>query len=162
MGKAMLGVEVAIIDEQGNKFPPGKIGEIAIKRKDEWFRIKDAGVCDEEGYFWHKGRVDDVIISSGWTISSSEVEDALQKHEAVEEAVVVGAPDKERGQIVKAYLKVKKEPTEALKKEIMAFVKERLSKHEYPRAIEFVDEIPKSAGGKIDRKKIKDWVATGG
>jgi acetyl-CoA synthetase len=161
LGKPMLGLEVAIIDEKGNKLPPGKIGEIALKRKDGWFRVKDAGVYDEEGYFWHKGRVDDVIISSGWTISSSEVEDALQKHSAVEEAVVVGAPDKDRGQIVKAYLKVNKEPSEALKKEIQDFVKERLSKHEYPRAIEFLNEIPKTTGGKIDRKKIKEWAAAG-
>ena len=92
-------------------------------------------------------------------VFDNKVEDALQKHSAVEEAVVVGAPDKDRGQTVKAYLKVNKEPSQALKKEIQDFVKAQLSKHEYPRAIEFVNEIPKTTGGKIDRKKIKEWAA---
>jgi acetyl-CoA synthetase len=157
LGKPMLGLDVGIIDENDNKLPPGKLGEIAVKRKDGWFRVKDAGVCDEDGYFWHKGRSDDVIISAGWTISSSEVEDALHKHPAVEEAVVVGAPDSDRGLIVKAYLKVSQPQSEGLKKEIQEFVKQRLSKHEYPRAIEFVNEIPKTDAGKINRRAVKKW-----
>ena len=159
IGKAMLGLDVAVLDEQGNKLPPGRIGDIAVRRKCLWVRVKDAGVCDEDGYFWHKGRVDDVIKSGGWTISPSEIEEVLQRHAAVEEAVVAGATDEERGQIVKAYLKVNTKPNQALKKEIQEFVKKKLSKHEYPRVIEFVEEIPKTPAGKIDRKKIKEWAS---
>jgi len=85
------------------------------------------------------------------------VEDKLQQHEHVLEAVVTGVPDKDRGEIVKAYVKTNADPTEALKKELQEYVKMELSKHEYPREIEFVDDIPKTEGGKTDRKKIKAW-----
>ena len=158
LGKPMLGVDVAIIGPEGNRLSPGNLGEIAIMRKDGWFRVKDAAVEDENGYFWHKGRVDDIILSSGWTISAHEVEDKLQKHAAVLEAVVVGAPDKDRGEIVKAFVVTNAEPTDELKKELQDFVKNELSKHEYPREIEFVEQIPKTEGGKIARKIIKGWV----
>jgi acetyl-CoA synthetase len=110
---------------------------------------------DEDGYYWHKGRVDDVIISAGWTISPTEVEDAIQKHPAVLEVVVIGVPDKERGQIVKAYILPKGKPSPHLKSEIQNFVKEKLSKHEYPREIEFVESFPKTEGGKIKREVLK-------
>ena len=82
----------------------GTLGEIVVKRRGEWFHAKDAGIMDEDGYFWHKGRSDDVIISAGWTISAVEVEDALLKHPDIQEAAVIGAPDELRGLIVKAYL----------------------------------------------------------
>jgi acetyl-CoA synthetase len=157
LGKPMIGVDVAIIDSEGNRLPPGQLGEIAVRRKDGWFRVKDAAVQDENGYYWHKGRVDDIILSSGWTISAVEVEDKLQKHKNVLEAVVVGIPDKDRGEIVKAYVRTNIEPTEELKKELQEFVKLELSRHEYPREIEFVDEFPRTEGGKISRKEIKKW-----
>jgi acetyl-CoA synthetase len=157
LGKPNLGLEVAIIDDNGNIQPPGKIGEIAVRRRGQWIKVKDAGVCDDDGYYWHKGRSDEVIISSGWTISPTEVEDCLQKHPAVEEAVVVGAKDDERGLIVKAYVKPRGQPSDSLKAEIQNFVRDRLSKHEYPRVIDFVSEIPKTTGGKIDRKLVKSW-----
>lgn len=157
LGKPMLGVDVAIIDSKGNRLPPGQIGEIAIMRKDGWFRVKDAALEDENGYFWHKGRVDDIILSAGWTISAVEVEDKLNKHKKVLEAVVVGVPDKGRGEIVKAYVKTSAEPTDELKRELQEFVKLELSRHEYPREIEFVNEIPKTEGGKINRKEVKMW-----
>ena len=159
LGKPMPGMEVALLDKEGNIVPQGTIGEISMKRRGKWFRVKDAGVVDEDGVYWHKGRVDDVIISAAWTISPTEVEDALQKHPAVLEVVVVGAPDKERGQIVKAFIGTDEEPSEKLKKELQDFVKTRLSKHEYPREIEFLKRLPRTEGGKIKREELKKRAA---
>jgi acetyl-CoA synthetase len=155
LGKPMPGIKLKLLDEAGNETPQGQIGEIAIKRRGHWFRAKDAAVVDEDGYFWHKGRVDDIIISAGWTISPSEVEDALLGHAAVKEVAVVGVPDQERGQIVKAFIVPKGEPSEELKKELQDAVKDRLSKHEYPREVEFIQALPKTEGGKIKKQKLK-------
>jgi acetyl-CoA synthetase len=158
LGKPMIGVNVGIIDDKGNQVPPGTLGEIAIMRKDGWFRVKDGAIEDENGYYWHKGRVDDVIISAGWTISPNEIEDKLQKHKNVLEAAVVGKPDKDRGHVVKAFVRINCKPSDALKKELQEFVKGELSKHEFPREIDFVDSLPKTEGGKISRREIKQWV----
>ncbi len=155
LGKPMPGMEVTLLDKEGKEVPRGMIGEIAMKRRGEWFRVKDAAVVDEDGYYWHKGRVDDVIISAGWTISPTEVEDALQKHPAVLEVAVVGVPHKDRGLIVKAFIVTNREPSQGLKEEIQNFVKERLSKHEYPREIQFMKSFPKTEGGKIKREELK-------
>jgi acetyl-CoA synthetase len=97
--------------------------------------------------------------SAGWTISPTEVEDVIQKHPAVLEVVVLGIPDKERGHIVKAFIVPKEEPNEALKGKIQNFVKERLSKHEYPREIEFVKSFPRTEGGKIKKEELKRGMA---
>ena len=155
----MPGIEVTLLDKDGKEVPQGAIGEIALKRRGEWFRVKDAAVIDEDGFNWHKGRVDDVIISSGWTISPTEVEDILQKHPAVQEAAVIGVPNEERGQIVKAFIVTGPDPSEELKGEIQNFVKERLSKHEYPREIEFIKSFPKTEAGKIKRQELKKGLA---
>lgn len=156
LGKAMPGLEVKLIDEAGGEVPQGQIGEIALRRRGEWFRVKDAAVVDEEGYFWHKGRVDDIIISAGWTISPNEVEDVLRTHQAVKEVAVVGVSDQERGQIVKAFIVTDLRPNLELKKELQDFVKDKLSKHEYPREIEFTEALPKTEGGKVRRKELKE------
>jgi acetyl-CoA synthetase len=145
---------VAVIDDQGNEVSPGMLGEIAVKRRGEWFPTKDAGIMDQDGYFWHKGRSDDVIISAGWTISAVEVEDALLQHPEVAEAAVIGVPDELRGQVVKAYL-VSGRNDRRFADEIKEFVKTGLSAHEYPRVIEFVDELPKTPAGKINRQALK-------
>lgn len=155
LGKPMPGLEVALLNEKGEKAPQGMIGEIAVKRRGEWLRAKDAAVIDEDGYYWHKGRVDDVIISAAWTISPYEVEDALHRHPAVQEAVVVGVPNEERGQVVKAFIVANQDPDGKLKEDIQNFVKERLSKHEYPREIEFVRSLPRTEGGKVKREELK-------
>jgi len=157
----MPGIEIALLDKEGKEVPAGTIGEIAIRRRGEWFRVKDAAVVDEDGYYWHKGRVDDVIISAGWTISPTEVEDVLQKHPSVLEVAVVGVPDKERGQIVKAFIVTKRDPSQKLKEEIQNFIKERLSKHEYPREIEFMKNLPKTEGGKIKKEELKRMASIG-
>lgn len=155
LGKPMPGLEVKLIDDQENEIAQGKIGEIAIRRRGRWVRTRDAALVDEDGYFWHKGRVDDIIISAGWTISPTEVEDCLQKHSGVREVAVIGVPDPERGQIIKAFVATKAKPSPELKKELQEFVKNQLSKHEYPREIEFVDALPKTEGGKISKQALK-------
>ncbi len=156
LGKPLPGMEIALIDENGREVPSGQVGEIALKRRGEWFRVKDLAVVDEDGYFWHKGRADDVIISSGWTISPVEVEDMLLRHPAVREAAVVGVPNNKGGQIVKAFIVSKGKTSPELKEEIQEFVKNNLSKHEYPKEIEFMDELPKTEGGKVKRKELKE------
>jgi len=161
LGKPMPGLEVKLIDEQENEVPQGKIGEIAVRRRGRWVRTRDAAVMDEDGYFWHKGRVDDIIISAGWTISPTEVEDILQKHPAVRETAVIGVADSERGAIVKAFIVTSVNPGAELKKELQEFVRNRLSRHEYPREIEFVETLPKTEGGKINKKELKERKAGG-
>jgi acetyl-CoA synthetase len=154
-GKPMLETKLTVLDEQGNELPPGQVGEVAVRRKGKWSPIGDAGYFDEDGYLWPKGRSDDVIKSSGYRIGPFEIESVLEKHPAVEKAAVVGSPDKERGEIVKAFIVTNCEPTEELKLEIQEFVKARLSMHEYPREIEFIEEIPETPDGKIRRKELK-------
>ena len=157
LGKpAIGGHKVAILDENGNELPPGREGQIALWNGSKWTRVGDMAYQDEEGYFWYRCRADDVIISSGYTIGPIEIEGALKKHPAVVEVAVVGSPDKERGEVVKAFIKVNRNPSEQLREEIQEFVKANLSKHEYPREIEFLDELPKTPDGKIRRKELRE------
>jgi len=156
-GKPMLGVKLGILDEEGNELPPGKTGEVAVWRKGKWSSIGDYGYFVEEGYFWPKGRSDDVIKSSGYRIGPFEIESVVEKHPAVQRAAVVGSPDKERGEIVKAFIVTAPnvEGTEELKSEIQGFVKTRLSMHEYPKEIEFLPKLPETPDGKLKRKVLK-------
>ncbi|MBW1804669.1 MAG: hypothetical protein JRJ85_28585, partial [Deltaproteobacteria bacterium] len=146
--------EVAVFDEKGDKLPPGEAGQVGIYRNNEWMMVGDSAYMDEDGYFWYVSRIDDVIISRGYTIGPIEVEQALNKHPAVEESAVVGSPDKDGTDIVKAFVKLNEGVTASggLKEEIMMFVKTNLSKHEYPREIEFIQELPKTPDGKNKRK----------
>lgn len=155
-GKPMLGAKMGVIDEEGNELPPRKVGEITVWRKGKWKLIGDFGYFDKDGYFWPKGRSDDIIKSSGFRIGPFEIENVLEKHPAVEKAAVVGNPDKERGEIVKAFIVTNREPSEELKLEIKEFVRAKLSMHEYPREIEFIKEIPETPDGKIKRKELKE------
>jgi acetyl-CoA synthetase len=154
LGKPVPGWKVAIIDKEENEVPVGTVGEIALKRQRKWFYLKDAGFMDKDGYFWYKGRSDDVIISAGWTISALEVEDALLKHQDIQEAAVIGVPDEARGLVVKAYL-ISKRNGQGFEQELKEFVKKRLSAHEFPRVIEFMDELPKTPAGKVNRNALK-------
>jgi acetyl-CoA synthetase len=156
LGKPMLGLKVAIVDRSGNLLPQGTSGEIAIQRRKEWFYVKDIGLLDEDGYFWCKGRSDDVIISAGWTISSAEIESALSLHPDVLEAAVIPVSDEDRGHIARAYVQAQRKPSREFIVELQEFVKEKLGKFEYPRQVEFLDAIPKTVGGKIDRKRLKE------
>jgi acetyl-CoA synthetase len=155
LGKAAPGWEVAVLGDDGVPLPPNQLGEIAVKRRGEWFRVKDRGHMDADGYIHHAGRSDDVIISAGWTMSAREIEDALLTHPDVVEAAVVGVPDPLRGQIPKAYVVARRQGS-AFDAELMAHVQARLSRHEYPRAIEVVDGLPKTPAGKINRKALRD------
>jgi acetyl-CoA synthetase len=157
LGKPAPGWDVAIVDSAGQVLPPYQSGDIAVKRKGQWLYVKDRGYCDVEGYFYHEGRADDVIISAGWTMSAMEIEQTLLKHPAVVEAAVVGVPDALRGQVVKAYI-VTPTPTAATRAHIQAFMKAQLSQHEYPRHIEFLTELPKTPAGKINRQALRDRV----
>ena len=155
LGKAAPGWEVAVIDAAGRPVPVGETGDIAVKRRGEWFRVKDRGRMDADGYLHHGGRSDDVIISAGWTMSALEIERALLSHPDVREAAVIGVPDARRGQIPKAFV-VADRAGPAFDAELQAHVQSRLSRHEYPRAVEVVDALPKTPAGKINRKALRD------
>ncbi|WP_226004819.1 acyl-CoA synthetase [Natrinema salinisoli] len=185
MGKPLPGIEAAVVDpETGAVLEPGETGEIA-QRGDypcffaeywekpektdscfvdgpdgEWYLSGDLAHTDEDGYFWFEGRADDVILSSGYRIGPFEVESSLGEHEAVAEAAVVPKPHRERGNIVKAYVVPSEDatPSEALEEEISTHVREELSAHEYPREIEFREELPKTVTGKIRRTELQDEV----
>ena len=180
IGKAVPGLELKVLDDSGNPVPCGKAGELAVKATDGnpivlkeywkkpreteekflngWMLTGDLVIKDDEDYFTFVSRKDDVIISSGYRIGPVEVEDTIIKHAAVVEAGVIGVPDEMRGEIVKAFIALSPgyEPGEALKKELQDFVKQRLAKHEYPREIEFISEIPKTTTGKIRRKDLRE------
>jgi acetyl-CoA synthetase len=183
MGRPLPGVEAAVVDpDTGEVLEPGETGEIA-ERGDfpcffagywekpektadcfvdgpdgEWYLSGDLGHMDDDGYFWFEGRADDVIISSGYRIGPFEVESALGEHPAVAEGAVVPKPDRQRGTIVKAYIRLVSgtEPTDDLKEDIKEHVRTELAAHEYPREIEFVDELPKTVTGKIRRTELRD------
>jgi acetyl-CoA synthetase len=159
LGKPAPGIHVAIIDESGHELPASRTGEIAVRRKSGWFHVKDRGYRDEDGYFYIEGRSDDVIISAGWTMSAVEIETTLVKHPAVLEAAVVAAPDPVRGQVAKAYVVVR-HAHPGLVEDIQTFMKSQLAKHEYPRQIELVDELPRTPGGKVNRKALRDRART--
>jgi acetyl-CoA synthetase len=180
MGQSVIGHEVAIVDsETGEKKSPGEVGEIAVKRDNDpalfeeywqapektadsringWDLTGDLARRDEDGYFYYVSRKDDVIITSGYRVGPSEVEDAILEHEAVAQVGVIGVPDDKRGEIIKAYVKLTEEAAgdDGMKGEIQDMVKSSLAKHEYPREIEFVGELPKTTTGKIQRTKLRD------
>lgn len=156
LGKPIPGGIVEVQDTDGNPCPPGVVGEMKVLRRGEWIATKDLGRTDEDGYFYHAGRADDVIISAGWTMSAVEIEDAILKHPQVLEAAAIGVPDALRGQVVKAFVVAKCPGSDVLVQAIQDAVRFRLSQHEYPRHVEFVTELPKTPAGKIHRKKLRE------
>jgi acetyl-CoA synthetase len=178
IGKAIPGHTVAVIDGNGRVCKPGELGQIAVKRPDpvmfleywgkpdatrekfigDWMTTGDQGVIDEDGYFTFVGRDDDVITSSGFRIGPGEIEDCLIGHPAVALAAAVGKPDPLRTEIIKAFIVLKDghAPTPELASEIQTFVKTRLSGHEYPREIAFIDQMPMTTTGKIIRRLLRD------
>ena len=124
----------------------------------DWYYTGDKAYRDEDGYLWFIGRDDDVIKASGYRIGPFEVESALIEHPAVQEAAVVGSPDDIRGLIVKAFIILKPgfAPSEALVREIQNHVKKVTAPYKYPRAIEFVDSLPKTISGKIRRNELRE------
>ena len=178
MGRPVPGHDVAIIREDGSVCGPGETGQIAMARPDpimflgywnrpeatrdkfigDWMTTGDQGYVDDDGYFFFVGRDDDVITSSGFRIGPGEIEDCLISHPAIAIAAAVGKPDELRTEIVKAFVVLREgfEASEDLAREIQAFVRQRLSAHEYPREIEFADELPMTTTGKIIRRILRD------
>jgi acetyl-CoA synthetase len=156
LGKAIPGGRVDVQDADGNTCAPGVVGELRIWRNDGWVPTKDLGRVDADGYFFHAGRADDVIISAGWTMSAVEIEDAVLKHPDVREAAAIGVADELRGQVVKAFVVTERAGSDAFTKEIQDLVRSRLSQHEYPRHVVFVSELPKTPAGKVHRKVLRD------
>jgi acetyl-CoA synthetase len=156
LGKPVPGLRVEVQDAAGQPCPPGVVGELKLWRRDRWVPTKDLGRVDEDGYLWHCGRADDVIISAGWTMSAVEIEDAILRHPDVQEAAAIGVPDALRGLVVKAFVVSRRTGDDTFVHEIQTLVRERLSQHEYPRQVAFVAELPKNAAGKILRKKLRE------
>ena len=156
LGKPVPGARVEVHDANGKPCKPGEVGDLMIWRSGEWFPTKDLARTDEDGYFEHAGRADDVIISAGWTMSAVEIEDAVLKHPSIAEAAAIGVPDELRGQVVKVFAVANRPGSDELIEEIQELVRTRLSRHEYPRIIEFVTELPKTPAGKVHRKMLRD------
>jgi len=172
-GKAVPGYIACVMDAEGRPLPPGQVGALAIKGptgckyladarqsnyvRDGWNYTGDAYLLDEDGYFHYQSRTDDMIISAGYNIAGPEVEDALLRHPDVAECGVVGVPDDERGQIVKAYvvLKPTAQPTPATAAALQDYVKQAIAPYKYPRAIEFRSSLPRTETGKLQRFRLR-------
>jgi 2-aminobenzoate-CoA ligase len=173
-GTAIPGYEVRVADDEGRTVAPGELGQIAVRGftgcrylddpdrqrayvRDGWNYPGDVYRMDADGYFWYQARADDMIISAGYNIAGPEVEAALLDHPGVRECAVVAAADPERGTIVKAFV-VLREPAgggESLVRELQEFVKKEIAPYKYPRAVEFVSELPRTETGKLQRYKLR-------
>lgn len=184
MGRAYPGHQVAVVDPLGRVMPIGETGDVAVNRRDingdldpvfflgylgneagtkakysgEWCRTGDMARMDVDGYLWYEGRSDDVIKSAGYRIGPAEIESCLIQHSAVAMAAVIGKPDDERGSIVKAFIVLAAgfEPNAKLEKSLALHVRGRLAPYEYPKEFEFVNELPMTTTGKIQRKVLRD------
>jgi 2-aminobenzoate-CoA ligase len=172
-GKVVPGYEAKVVDDAGHTVPAGTVGKLAVRGptgcryladdrqrsyvKDGWNLTGDAYVMDLEGYFFYQSRTDDMIVSSGYNIAAPEVEAALLLHPEVLECAVIGVPDEERGQIVKAFVVLRPRVIPSLEKikALQDFVKQTVAPYKYPRAIEFRAELPKTETGKLQRYKLK-------
>jgi acyl-coenzyme A synthetase/AMP-(fatty) acid ligase len=178
MGKPLPGIEVAIVNDQGERLPPGELGHLALRRDhpglckeyfkapermqevmipNNWYDTKDLASMDEEGYFWYGSRSDDIMTSHGYRISPADVETALQEHKAVLESGVAGVMDPEMGEKVKAWVVLHEgyAPTPELAKELQEHVKATIAPYKYPREVEFIKELPKTSSGKILRRELR-------
>jgi fatty-acyl-CoA synthase len=173
-GKALPGVELAILDADGNKLPPGEVGEIATRSgsnmagywnlpeataktlgRDGWLRTGDAGYIDKDGYLYIHDRIKDMIISGGENIYPAEVESAICDHPDVAEVAVVGVPDDKWGEAVKAIV-VMKPGKSATPTEIINFTRERIAGFKTPKTVDFIEALPRNASGKILRRHLRD------
>jgi 2-aminobenzoate-CoA ligase len=173
-GKVVPGYQACVVDDRGAEVPDDTIGRLAVRgptgcryldnveRQREyvvngWNLTGDSYKRDADGYFWYQARTDDMIISAGYNIAGPEVENVLLEHDAVAECAVIGVPDTERGQLVKAYivLRAGHEGNESLVKTLQNFVKSQIAPYKYPRAIEFLDVLPRTATGKLQRYRLR-------
>jgi 2-aminobenzoate-CoA ligase len=173
IGRAVPGYEVAVLDDELRPVPDGTVGRLAIRGPtgcrylaDErqlayvqggWNLTGDAVTMDDEGYVYFKARTDDLIISAGYNIGAPEVEAAVLQHESVSECAVVGVPDVDRGQAVKAFVVLKPGvvASESLSRAIQEHVKATIAPYKYPRYVEFVTSLPKTDTGKLQRFRLK-------
>lgn len=174
-GKVVPGYQARVVDEDGNACRPGVVGRLAVRGptgcryldnierqreyvRDGWNYTGDSYLCDTDGYFWYQARTDDIIISSGYNIAGPEVENVLLEHAAVQECAVVGIPDEERGRLVTAIIVLRPGNIgdAALVKELQDFVKARIAPYKYPRAVEFVDALPRTNTGKLQRYRLRE------
>ena len=182
IGRPYPGHRVAVIDDKGNDLPSGELGEVAIHRNfngqsdpvffleywknpqatkekfiGDWGCTGDQAKVDEDGYLWYQGRSDDVIKSAGYRIGPAEIESCLVKHPAVQNAAVIGKPDAARGAIIKAFIVLQSghAPSAHLIEQIQTHVRGRLAPYEYPREIEFIDALPMTTTGKVQRKELR-------
>ena len=174
-GRVVPGYQARVVDESMHDVPTGTIGRLAVRGptgcrylgnlerqrayvREGWNLTGDSYVQDADGYFWYQARTDDMIISSGYNIAGPEVEGVLLEHPAVQECGVVGIPDAERGQIVKAYLVLSPgvERSHDMVKTLQDWVKQQLAPYKYPRSVEFVDALPRTATGKLQRFALRD------
>ena len=160
LGKAVPGQKLAVQRPDGSTTDVGEVGELMLWRgKGEqagWLSTKDRAKTDADGYFYHCGRADDVIISAGWTMSAVEIENTLLKHPAVQECAVIGVADEQRGQVVKAFVIATRDGSPEFTRELQDFTREKLAQHEFPRIIEYVSDLPKTPAGKVHRKVLRD------
>ncbi|MEO0728947.1 MAG: AMP-binding protein, partial [Pseudomonadota bacterium] len=181
MGRALPGTHLAVLDQENRALPTGEIGQLALKMPnagmmlgywddaertaasyaefdgERYFLTGDQARLDADGYAYYEGRTDDIISSAGYRIGPMEVENALVEHAAVREAAAVAAPDRERGEVVKAYVVLASgyAGTDALAQELQTYVKTVTAPYKYPRLIEFITELPKSPTGKVLRRELK-------
>ncbi|HEY5799312.1 MAG TPA: AMP-binding protein [Burkholderiaceae bacterium] len=183
MGRPYPGHQVAVINDDGEVCPPGQTGEVALNRLDihghpdpifflgyhgnqeatrdkysgDWCRTGDLASMDEDGYLWYQGRADDMFKAAGYRIGPSEIENCLLKHDAVANAAVVPKPDRERGNLVKAYVVLRAgiAGDEALIEQLQRHVRGKLAPYEYPKEIEFIDALPMTTTGKVQRRVLR-------
>ena len=169
----MPGYQACILDANGLPVGPGVIGRLAVKGPtgcryladerqndyvhDGWNLTGDAYEMDADGYFYYRSRTDDMIISAGYNIAGAEVEEVLLRHAAVAECGVIGRPCEERGQVVEAHVVLQPgfEPTEALAVQLQDFVKLQIAPYKYPRSLRFIDKLPRTETGKLQRFKLR-------
>jgi 2-aminobenzoate-CoA ligase len=173
-GTALPGYKVMVVDEAMTPLPPGVVGRLAVRGPigcrylndperqrayvvNGWNLTGDAFHADADGFFWYHSRTDDMIVSSGYNISGQEIEEVLLEHPGVSECAVVGVADAARGQIAKAFV-VLRDPgqaDDAQARALQDYVKASIAPYKYPRAIEFVGELPKTPSGKISRATLR-------
>jgi 2-aminobenzoate-CoA ligase len=173
-GIALPGYQVMVVDESMNPVPPGTVGSLAVRGPigcrylndpdrqrayvvNGWNLTGDAFHADADGFFWYHSRTDDMIVSSGYNISCQEIEEVLLEHPDIRECAVVGVPDLARGQIVKAFIVLREtaQGGDDPSRGIQNFVKKSIAPYKYPRAVEFVSELPKTQPGKINRATLR-------
>jgi 2-aminobenzoate-CoA ligase len=175
-GRPIPGYQAIVVDDAGDELPPGRPGRLAVKGptgcryladarqatyvENGWNITGDTFRTDEDGYFWYEARSDDMIVSSGYNIGGPEVEEALLAHDDVAECAVVGVPDEARGQLVKAFVVLAPGAVgdDTKVKELQEFAKRQIAPYKYPRAVEFVEALPRTSTGKVQRFRLREGV----